>query len=378
MSALLDWLLDGAPSADRPPDLMEQLCRRLRADGLPLDRAGLFVEVLHPQFLGFSSRWVPDRPIEVWPAPREFATELEYRLSPVREVVRTGQSLRRDFTLPASEDEPSILAELRAEGYVDYLMQPIRFSHGEVHAVSWATRRRGGFEQRDLAVLADILRPFARVLEIMALRRLGMTLLDTYVGHASGERILKGAIRPGDVERIAAAIMVSDLRDFTAYSNHATSEQVIGRLNAVFGCLVPAVEAAGGEVLKLIGDGMLAIFPLAAGDPRSVCEAALGAARTALGALAALDADPPARCGMALHVGDVSYGNIGAGDRLDFTAVGPAVNLTARLEPLTKELERPLLVTEDLAALVETPLESLGRFTLRGFSEPVGVYGIVS
>ena len=378
MSDLVDWLLDGAPSADRPPDLMDQLCRRLRAGGMPLDRAGLFVEVLHPQFLGFSSRWLPDRPIEVRPAPRDLAFELRYQNSPAQQVKRTGSSLRCDLTMPAGQEESSVLAELRADGYVDYLMQPVRFSHGEIHAVSWATRRPGGFAERDLAMLAAIQRPFARVIEIMALRRLGMTLLDTYVGHASGERILKGAIRPGDVERIAAAIMVSDLRGFTAFSNEASPEHVIGRLNAVFGCIVPAVEAAGGEVLKLIGDGLLAIFPFAAGTRRSVCEAALGAARAALDALAGLDASPPARCGMALHVGEVSYGNIGAGDRLDFTAVGPAVNLTARLEPLTKELERPLLVTESFAALVETPLQSLGRFALRGFAMPVGVYGIAS
>jgi adenylate cyclase len=378
VTELIDWLLDGAPSADRAPDVMDQLCRRLRAAGLPLDRAGLFVEVLHPQFLGFSSRWVPDQPIEVRPAPRELADDLEYLHSPTRQVVRTGRGLRCDLAAPPVEGEPAILTQLRAEGYVDYLMQPVRFSHGEVHAVSWATRRPGGFAAADVAMLDAVLRPFARVIEIMALRRLGMTLLDTYVGHASGERILKGAIRPGDVERIAAAIMVSDLRDFTAFSNQASPERVIGRLNAVFGCIVPAVEAAGGEVLKLIGDGLLAIFPLAAGVPRRVCEAALEVARTALDALADLDATPPARCGMALHVGEVSYGNIGAGDRLDFTAVGPAVNLTARLEPLTKELERPLLVTESFAALVETPLQSLGRFALRGFSAPVGVYGIAS
>ncbi|MGD9510009.1 MAG: adenylate/guanylate cyclase domain-containing protein [Geminicoccaceae bacterium] len=378
MSALIDWLLDGAPSAEKAPDVLDQLCRRLRAQGLPLDRAGLFVEVLHPQFLGFSSRWLPDQPIEVRPAPRAFAEELEYRRSPARQVARTGRSLRCDLTIPAGAEEPAILAQLREEGYLDYLMQPVRFSRGDIHAVSWATRRPGGFTEPDLAVLDGILRPFARVIEIMALRRLGMTLLDTYVGHASGERILKGAIRPGDVERILAAIMVSDLREFTAFSNEAPPERVIGRLNAVFGCIVPAVEAAGGEVLKLIGDGLLAIFPLAAGAPHRVCEAALGAARTALDALAELDATPPVRCGLALHVGEVSYGNIGAGDRLDFTAVGPAVNLTARLEPLTKELERPLLVSESFAALVKTPLQSLGRFALRGFSAPVGVYGIAS
>ena len=227
--------------------------------------------------------------------------------------------------------------------------------------MSWATRRAGGFTDQDIARLAAINRPFARIIEIMALHRLCTTLLDTYVGHGSGERVLKGAIRPGDVQRIEAAILVSDMRGFTAFSNAHPPEQVIERLNAVFGCIMPAVEAEGGEVLKLIGDGLLAIFPLAEREPGEVCAAALRAAETATRAVAALDLTPPARCGMALHVGEVSYGNIGAGNRLDFTAIGPAVNLAARLEPLNAQLGRDLLVSGTFAGLVDAALEPLGH-----------------
>jgi adenylate cyclase len=290
--------------------------------------------------------------------------------------MRTGEGLRRNLLEPPVTDELPLLVQLRSEGFTDYVMRPVRFSRGEVHAVSWATRRAEGFSESDMALLASIERPFARVIEIMSLRRLGTTLLDTYVGHRSGERILEGAIRPGDVDRLAAAILITDLRGFTAFSNAQPPERVIGRLNAVFGCIVPAVEAEGGEVLKLIGDGMLAIFPLMENERGEVCKAALRAAQAALIALEALDADPPARCGMALHLGEVSYGNIGAGDRLDFTAIGPAVNLAARLEPLTTTLARPLLTSDSFAAAVSAHLEPLGHFHLRGFAEPVGVFGI--
>ncbi len=291
MSDVIDWLLDGAPGAQRPPDVLDQLCRRLIASGFPLDRAAVFVHVLHPQYVAYSTHWLPDRPIEVRPAPYELATEDGFLRSPATLVMSRGESLRRDLTAPQAADDLPLLARLRAEGFTDYLIQPIRFTNGEVQAVSWATRRAGGFSDQDVARLAAINRPFARVIEIRSLHRLCTTLLDTYVGHGSGERVLKGAIRPGDVQRIEAAILVSDMRGFTAFSNAHPPEQVIERLNAVFGCIMPAVDAEGGEVLKLIGDGLLAIFPLAEREPGAVCAAALRAAETATRAVAALDLD---------------------------------------------------------------------------------------
>jgi adenylate cyclase len=378
VTGTIDWLLDGAPGAPRATDVLDQLCRRLRAEGVPVDRAALFVQVLHPQFMGMSAHWLPDQPIAIEPAHYALAAEDSYLNSPATLVMTSGTSMRRDLGAPAGSEEMTILRQLRAEGYTDYLIQPLRFSQGDLHAVSWATRRAGGFGDGDLAWLAAINRPLARIIEIMVLRRLGMTLLDTYVGHRSGERVLRGAIRPGDVERIEAAILFTDLRGFTAFSNSHAPEQVIERVNAVFGCIVPAVDAEGGEVLKLIGDGLLAIFPIGDAPPGAVGAAALRAATTAIQALANLALEPPPRCGMSLHLGEVSYGNIGAGSRLDFTAIGPAVNLTARLEPLTSALQRPLVVSAAFAATVDAELEPLGSFPLRGFAEPVPVYGLAA
>lgn len=378
MTGTVDWLLDGAPGAPRATDVLDQLCRRLRAEGVPIDRSALFVQVLHPQFMAMSSYWLPDQPIEIEPNPYSLAAEENYQNSPATLVMSSGDSVRLDLTAEPAPGEVPVLRRLRAEGYTDYLILPLRFGRGDVHAVSWATRRAGGFAAADIAKLDSVIRPLARIMEIMVLRRLGTTLLDTYVGRRSGERVLQGVIRPGDVERIAAAILFTDLRGFTAFSNSHPPEQVIERVNAMFGCIVPAVDAEGGEVLKLIGDGLLAIFPFSDSPPAEVATAALRAARAAIRALARLTLAPPALCGMALHLGEVSYGNIGAGSRLDFTAIGPAVNLTARLEPLTSRLGRPLVASAAFAAVVDAELEPLGGFELRGFGEPVQVFGLAA
>lgn len=378
MTGTVDWLLDGAPGALRATDVIDQVCRHLRAEGVPIDRSALFVQVLHPQFMAMSSYWLPDQPIAVKPAPYALAAEDSYQNSPATLVMTTGGSVRRDLTAAPALGEMAILEQLRAEGFTDYLILPLRFGRGDVHAISFATRRADGFSDADIARLEAIVRPLARIMEIMVLRRLGSTLLDTYVGRRSGERVLRGVIRPGDVERIEAAILFTDLRGFTAFSNSHPPEQVIERVNAMFGCIVPAVDTEGGEVLKLIGDGLLAIFPFGDDPPGEVAAAALRAARAAIRALATLTLEPPPRCGMALHLGEVSYGNIGAGSRLDFTAIGPAVNLTARLEPLTSRLQRPLVASAAFAAVVDAELEPLGSFELRGFGEAIPVYGLAA
>ncbi len=378
MTGTVDWLLDGAPGALRATDVIDQVCRHLRAEGVPIDRSALFVQVLHPQFMAMSSYWLPDQPIAVKPAPYALAAEDSYQNSPATLVMTTGGSVRRDLTAAPAPGEMAILEQLRAEGFTDYLILPLRFGRGDVHAISFATRRADGFSDADIARLEAIVRPLARIMEIMVLRRLGSTLLDTYVGRRSGERVLRGVIRPGDVERIEAAILFTDLRGFTAFSNSHPPEQVIERVNAMFGCIVPAVDTEGGEVLKLIGDGLLAIFPFGDDPPGEVAAAALRAARAAIRALATLTLEPPPRCGMALHLGEVSYGNIGAGSRLDFTAIGPAVNLTARLEPLTSRLQRPLVASAAFAAVADAELEPLGSFELRGFGEAIPVYGLAA
>ena len=273
----------------------------------------------------------------------------------MRPVMETGRTIRRRLEDPDCPSDFVILDELRAEGVTDYLIQPLEFSDGQIHAISWTTTRPGGFSDADLAALEAIRRPLARLTEIYALRRVLATLLATYVGRSTGQRILEGRIRRGDIERIHAVILLADLRGFTRLSDTLPGDRVIELLNGWFDALVPAIEAAGGEVLKFIGDGLLAIFPVGA-EPATACGAALAAVGAAREALAAFNAGLRARgqaelrYGMALHRGEVLYGNIGSATRLDFTTIGPAVNLTARLETLARDLGRDLLVSAAFAA----------------------------
>jgi adenylate cyclase len=323
--------------------------------------------------------WRAGAGVEVSEAAYEVMETDTYLRSPVPVVFATAAPIRRRIEAADCPDDYQIVGEMRAEGVTDYLIQPLQFTNGEVHAISWTTQRPGGFTDADIAALEAIRRPVARLAEVYGLRRLATTLLNTYVGRDAGERILQGQIRRGDIERIDAVILVSDLRDFTGLSNRLPAEAVIGLLNNYFDCLVPALRAHGGEVLKFVGDGLLGIFPVAA-DAKVACGGALAAAAEAGAALAQTNAEraerhePRLRYGVALHLGEVLYGNVGSTGRLDFTTTGPAVNLTARLETLARDLGRELVTSAAFARHSPEPLHSLGTFRLRGFQTPEEVF----
>jgi adenylate cyclase len=375
--AVVDWLVEGAVSARGPEDLLAQLCDRLVACGLPLHRVAVFVRTLHPDIMGRRFLWRLGEGVLISEADCAMLETATYHYSPVPVVYAHAQPIRRRIEDPACPRDFGIVEELVAEGVSDYLIQPLPFTGGQVQAISWTTTRRGGFGDAELAALEAIRLPLARLAEIHALRRTATTLLDTYVGRHAGERILQGRIRRGDIERIGAVIMLTDVRGFTILSDQLPGDQVLGLLNSYFDCLVPAIAQHGGEVLKFVGDGLLAIFPIADG-PAAACAASLAAAEQARGALVAANAERPGgavlRQGMALHQGEVLYGNIGSAGRLDFTAIGPAVNLTARLENLARDLGRDLVLSAAFAAHCARPLDLLGSFKLRGFREPQEVF----
>ena len=377
--SVVDWLVDGAPPAREPQDLVAELCQRLVAAGLPLHRVAVFVRTLHPSVMGRRLLWKPEAGVEITEAPYDFLATDTFQKSPLLAVIRTGRAIRRRLADPDCPRDFVILAELAAGGATDYLIDPLDFVDGQVHAVAWTTTRADGFADDDLAALAAIRAPLARLVEIHGLRRVMATLLSTYAARGAGQRILQGRIRRGDLERIRAVLLVSDLRGFTTLSNQLPGEQVIALLNGYFDGLVPAIEGQGGEVLKFMGDGLLAIFPVAA-DPAAACAAALAATEAARAALAAGNAvrleagEAELHNGMALHLGEVLYGNVGSAARLDFTTIGPGVNLTARLETLARDLGRDLVLSAAFAAASPSPVTSLGRFELRGFGEPQEVF----
>jgi adenylate cyclase len=301
-----------------------------------------------------------------------------FQSSPVAAMMRDGKEVRQRLGELTPGRWP-ILDDLRAEGFTDYLCSPLVFTSGQVQGVTYATRAPSGFTDAHVDALRAISNPLARVAEIFALRRVASTLLSTYVGRDSGARILQGRITRGDVELLRAVIWFSDLRGFTELSSRCSPRAIIGVLNELFDCQVPAIERHGGEVLKFIGDGLLAIFTLGStATVRERCADALAAAREAFDAVAArnLGAAEPIRFGLALHVGEVAYGNIGGASRLDFTAIGPAVNLAARLEGLTGKLDRQIVLSSDLAEHAGVPLVDLGEFDLKGVPGRPRVFGL--
>jgi adenylate cyclase len=259
----------------------------------------------------------------------------------------------------------------------DVIAMPFLFTSGEVHAVAFATDRDGGFEVMHAKKIEGVLEPLTRMAEIFALRRTAANVLTAYVGRDAGARVLAGKIRRGDIEEIDAVIWFSDMRGFSTMSNHKSPNEVIEILNSLFDCQVPLIERHGGEVLKFIGDGLLAIFAPKAGESMTVCaERALAATREAQEKVAARNARmaEPVRFGVALHVGEVAYGNIGGAARLDFTCIGRAVNLAARIESLTGTLGRDVLASEDFAKLCHDELTPVGAYEVKGFATPVPVF----
>jgi adenylate cyclase len=381
---MVDWLADGARSAPHPAQVLAQLSERLVACGIPLWRVAVFVRTLHPQIMGRRFVWRPGCDVEVSEAPFETFETAEFRENPVARVYATRVAVRRCLADARCPIDFPILWSLRNEGVTDYLASPLIFTDGAPQVVTLTTGQSGGFTEAQIAGLERVIAPLARVTEIRALQRMASNLLDAYVGHEAGERILDGRIRRGDVEEIHAAIWLSDMRGFTALADSMPSRELIDLLNRYFDCQVPAIVERGGEVLKFIGDGLLAIFPIVKGegDAAAVCRNAVAAAREAHSRIAALAGRsgsgdlPGLRFGLALHVGEVLYGNIGGGNRLDFTCIGPAVNLAARLEKLAGQLGRAIVASGEFARHCPDEFAAIGEFALRGFAATQPVFGL--
>jgi adenylate cyclase len=379
--SVIDWLADGARSTPLAQEVLTALRERLVACGLPLCRAMVFVRTLHPQILGRRFVWQPDTGTVTTEATFELLDREVFRNSPMSRVDGSATTLRRRLADAGCPMDYPILHDLRAEGVTDYVVSPLRFTNGEIHFASWATRQAGGFTDAEIAAIDAIVNPLARVAEIRALHRVASILLSTYVGQNAGERILAGQIRRGYTDEIHAAIWLSDMRGFTKLADRLAPQALVDLLNRYFDCQVPPILDRGGEVLKFMGDGLLAIFPIRTdADYEKVCEAALAAAYQARANLADLHATADeamgVRFGLALHVGDVLYGNIGSGNRLDFTCIGPAVNLAARLEKLAGQLGRTVLASQDFASHCGHDLKPIGRFAIAGFAEEQTAFGL--
>ncbi|MFZ2006422.1 MAG: adenylate/guanylate cyclase domain-containing protein [Stellaceae bacterium] len=366
------WLIREARFLPGNKELLEGFCERVAAAGIPIDRVSLHQRAFHPQYRGVSRIWFSDRPMDEKFLDHGIEKTATYIESPVRLVVEEGQSL--NWHLEGNNLLPfPVLEELREQGYTHYVMEPLIYGVGLISAFSWATKRPGGFTPPEMQFIHDLMAGYATVAESKAMFRFVKAMLSTYVGEEAGRLILDGQVRRGDVREITAALTLFDLRDFTALSDQLNPRAVLRLLNNYFDCVMPPVQQYGGEVVEIMGDGVLAIFNH--GPERSAadaCSDALAAARAGLDALAERNKKQPGtplQAGVALHYGTVSYGNIGSGNRLDFTVIGPDVNLTARIERLCRELDRSLIMSETFAETLSRPMWEIGHFELRGFSK---------
>jgi adenylate cyclase len=378
----IEWLADGARSARTPMALMAGTCERLVAAGLPLWRAAAFVRTLHPDVYGRSFVWRQGADVVVNSAGFDLPESPEFTRNPLAILYASGHEVRYRLDDPESKRFP-LLDDMRNEGATDYIALPLSFTDGSTHASSWTTREPGGFTDQHLAALRSIIPPFSRLGEIWALRRTAAALLDTYVGNRAGERILAGEIRRGHAEAMQAAIWLSDLRGFTALSDRLAAATVVDILNQYFDCQVPAIRKHGGEILKFMGDGLLAVFPIAEdrGNLGEVCARVLEAAREASALVDAMrypsgEGIERFRFGVALHIGEILFGNIGGMSRLDFTCIGPAVNLAARLEKIAARSGRTIVASAAFAGVATSPWTELGEFPIAGFSKAQRVFGL--
>jgi len=388
LDALADWLMARALDSAELEEIFDGCCERLRAAGVPLRRVFMSFRTLHPLFRSMSITWQRGADVSSMGHLYESETDPAWRRSPFFHMLeRSVPLVRRRLAGPEKLTDFLLLEELAAEGDTDYLAHAINFrsqSKEDVPygiIVSWTTDRENGFSEWDIRAILRIQKRLAVACKVAIEEQITSNILATYLGRDAGDQVLGGRIRKGDGETVHAVIWFSDLRGSTEMADVMPSADYLALLNAYFECSAGAVIDQGGEVLDFIGDGVLAIFRIAKGvaTPRRACKRALAAAADARGRLARLNETraqagaPSIEFGIGLHIGDVVFGNIGVGDRLSFSVIGPAANEAERLEALTKTLEEPVLVSGEFAALVRKRLRSLGRHRLRGVGEPLEV-----
>lgn len=374
---IVGWLISEAAGELTLAPLIDGYCREVMKAGVPLHRVACGVRVNHPQVFVRAVLWTPAGGPELVVREQGIQFTATYRNSPVAHLNKGGAPIHRSLEGPAEAIEYPVLVELKELGATDYYAQSIRLNGLPLSFISYTTDRPGGFQDREIELLAAATQMLGIRIETLAARETTGDLLQIYLGEEAARRVVAGEVRAGTGKPIEAVIWVSDLRGFTAMADRLSPADLIATLDGYFECTAGAVRRNGGEVLKYIGDGILAVFPL------DKARAAMAAAREAFKRLSALNREraeaalPLLRTGIALNVGEVIYGNVGTLDRLDFTVIGRAVNETARIETLTKRLERPLLATALFRERAgECGLHSVGFHALPGLRAPVELFAL--
>ncbi len=374
INPFVDWLMRKAPFVTTPEELVQGFADMLVAAGQPVWRLRVMIRTLHPEVLASIYTWQSDADrIEVHHPTYEVLEKQAYQNSPFALILRGEGGIRRRLNGPSPKLDFTVLEELKEQGATDYVAIPLKFSDGQLNVITLVSKAPDGFTTEHLGELYEILPMLARIMEVHAMHRTAVSLLDTYLGRNTGKRVLDGLIKRGDGEDVHAVIWFSDLRESTRLSETLPRDSYLALLDDFFDALAGAVMDHGGEVLKFIGDAVLAIFPV--DDPTNkqptASNDAIAAVRDAEQRLARLNQDrqskglPVLGYGISLHRGDLTYGNIGASGRLDFTVIGPAVNQASRIQEMCKELGMPVLLSEAFADSFAGKLLSFGEHRLR-------------
>jgi class 3 adenylate cyclase/uncharacterized protein (DUF427 family) len=366
--SIADWLLTQAWQEPGPERLVDAFCRCLQRNGMPISRMTVIMPTLHPQVFATVLVWREDSGVRVVYEPHDILTQPKFKASPFAPILRGARGVRRRMTEPGCKLDYPVVRELHAEGATDYVAMPFRFADGQLNVLSMTSFAPGGFSTGHLGAVYEALPVLGRLLEVFAQRRTAVGLLETFLGRRTGARVLDGLVKQGDGEHIEAVVWFSDLRNSTALSQAMERSAYLEYLNSYFHCLAGAIMEHDGEVLRFIGDAALAIFPVGA-DAAEACRRALAAARLAG---ERVDADnqahperAPIRYGIGLHLGYVTYGNIGVPARLEFTVIGPAANTAARIESMCKTLGRKIVISSAFAKAYGGELVALGRHRLK-------------
>ncbi|MGF9762924.1 adenylate/guanylate cyclase domain-containing protein [Microvirga sp. 0TCS3.31] len=371
---LASWLAGPARVSLTPVEIVAQTCERLVHAGVPLWRVRLGQRLANPLIGAWGIIWVRGAGAEEYTVPRSVLATSSYTGSPFEHVVKTRTRFRRSLQqLDPTQDHP-VLFELAAAGSTDYLALPYIYGDGSAQGAAFTTDDIGGFSPDHITLIEELSPFIAAALEPAAMRRSTESLLQTYLGDGPARRITAGAVRRGDQVEIEAAVLLTDLRGYTAIAEQLAPDQLLEHLDQYLEVIVEAVRAEHGDVLKFIGDGVLSIFPVKAGGREEASARARRALEAALRKATQMSDLHFVGC---LHIGPVTYGNIGSADRLDFTVVGPTVNLISRLEAVAKSLNQVAVCSGEVAAFFSADtVKPLGSFVLPGIPNEQTIFGL--
>ncbi|WP_299152306.1 adenylate/guanylate cyclase domain-containing protein [uncultured Tateyamaria sp.] len=370
----VDWILTTGRQLglDR---MVYGLAERLCDAGVPLMRLRLSMRTTHPLTEAESVLWEADTgPITQSDAPHGLETRPAYIGSPMAVIAETGAPLRRKLTAPLAPSDHLVLRELRDRGATDYFGLPLDFVAGTGGMVIFVSNAPTGFSDADIDLLHRIANALCPIAEAHGNHRLATAIATSYLGARTGQRVLAGQITRGNIETIEAAILFSDIRGWTALNATRPASEALAIANTYFEVMSEAVDTTNGEILKFMGDGVLALFPSDGTDQgrQSTCRQAIAASHAAQGI--AVLADLPVPFGIGIHYGEVLYGNVGARTRIDFTILGQAVNIASRVESFCRRLSQTILVSDTVAAIADVPMRHVSTQALKGLDTPMPLH----